>query len=111
LGAGVIAVLASSSAEATSPKEADHGRLSIVTQPAPIPRIPLASDRLATLDPEALSADPADPRRQTLLADQGDFDTPISTEAPDATPPENPQPVDHSGGTSSKEDKPDPAPG
>jgi len=124
LGAGVIAILASSRAEATAPDMADHARLSIVAQPAPKPPIPVAYDKLATLDPERISAqkaDATDPQLRTLLAEerrmdlesaaeQRAFDTRINAELQDTTVPTDPRPAQRGGSTSNSEDVAETAP-
>ena len=124
LGAGVIAILASSRAEATSPDMADQARLSIVAQPAPKPPIPIASDKLATLDPDRIAAQSTelgDPQLTALLveerrvdlaaaAEQRAFDARINAELQDTTPPAESRPVQRGGSTSNSEDTADSAP-
>jgi len=124
MGAGAIAILASSRAEATSPDMADHARLSVVAQPAPKPPIPVAYDKLATLDPEQVSAqkaEPIDPQLRTLLAEerrmdlesateQRAFDARINAELQDTTAPADSRPAQRGGSTSNSEDVAETAP-
>lgn len=129
MGAGAIAVLASTRADATSPDVADHARLMIVSQSAPKPSLSMSGEKLATLDvqqsdaspPDTRQAAPMDPDLQALLAsdrqrereaaaEQRAFDARINAELHDTprTPEEPPAP--RGGWTSNSEDAGDTAP-
>ena len=125
LGAGLIAVIMNSRADATQPDLAQQARLTIVSQPGQKPAVE-AGDKLATLDPSQASAAPADPvdpgfqavidqeRRedQRAAAEQRAFDARLRAEmAPtseeDVPPAPEPRPAARAGWTSNAEDAAD----
>ncbi len=123
LGAGVIAILASSRADATPPEMAGPARLTIVDQPAPKAAVPVVYDKLATLDPDRLASqglDRVDPDVKAMLVEerradreaaleQRAFDLRMRADLQDA-PAADPQPAQRGGWTSNAEDVAETAP-